>query len=79
MKKAHNTCSVFHLDYGDGGTFTSKPCKWLTEAIIQSGRIYPPTSASFDWGGIITPCTTMSILRAMQEASGRIQSSPIAA
>jgi hypothetical protein len=72
MKKANNDRSVFYLNYDDGTDFVSKPCEWLSEAMVQAGRPYPPTSAAFDWGGILTPCTPMGIIRAMQEASDRI-------
>lgn len=72
MKKANNERSIFVLHYDDGTDFISQPCEWLAEAIVQAGRPYPPASASFDWGGIITPCTTMGIIRAMTEASDRI-------
>jgi hypothetical protein len=69
MKPSNNARSVFHLHYDDGTDFVSLPCEWLSEAIVQSGRLYPPTSALFDWGGILTPCTPMGIIRSMQEAS----------
>jgi hypothetical protein len=79
MKKADNARSVFHLEYGDGTEFVSKPCEHLSEAIVQSGRSYPPETATFDWSGIITPCTTMGIIRAMQQASDRIVMNALAA
>jgi hypothetical protein len=69
MKKSNNERSVFHLHYDDGTDFVSQPCEWLVEAIVQAGRPYPPISATFDWGGILTHCTTNGIIRSMREAS----------
>jgi hypothetical protein len=79
MKPSNNARSVFHLHYDDGTDFVSLPCEWLSEAIVQSGRPYPPTSATFDWGDINTPCTTMGILRSMQEAGDLIVMNALAA